>query len=221
MKKFLILLPFILILSYFNSSVAEENTIEDSILNEIVADTTILKQELTKNDSIALAWFGVKAPSIVLVDFKTNIMTYLSDYTGIELRRPYINKIHHIVIISFFATYCKPCRKEIPLLQETIDELQKEGIPIKLFFISVDASKRKKELKKYITETNITYPVLWDRYQKRQQKYKVENIPSLFVIDKWGFVRFVHIGYKEGIEQEVKEVIHHLLENYDEPPEEE
>lgn len=115
-------------------------------------------------------------------------------WCGKTLSKPYVNDTPHIVIISFWATYCKPCHKEIPELEKFYKKHKDEKI--KIFLISID-TKGAGIVVPFAKERNYTLPILFDPYKKTSQRYGVESLPALFVIDPDGIIRYSSMGYKE------------------------
>ena len=115
------------------------------------------------------------------------------------------------MILSFFATWCEPCKKEIPHLEK----LQEEFIdqPVKFFLIDVGEDRDK--VKTFIEKENIKIPVLLDRYQKTAERFDALTLPRLFVLDKNGLIQRKQKGFSnpEDFLIEMRELISVLLEN--------
>ncbi len=105
----------------------------------------------------------------------------LRDYCG-PLRQSWKNSKQHIVIISFMASYCVPCRKEIPFIEAYAKEKDDD---VKIFYISVDTIG-KTDLMPFISSTGIKQEFLLDRYGSVMKKYGVQKLPSLFILNKEG-----------------------------------
>lgn len=137
---------------------------------------------------------GNKAPlfSLPVVNGKREA---LSVWCGENLSKPYINSEKHKVIISFWATYCQPCKKEIPALHKFYEKHKDKKI--KIFLISID-SKGNAVVAPHLQKTGYTLPVLLDPYQRTAERYGVKSVPSLFVIDEDGKITYSAKGFKEG-----------------------
>jgi len=146
-----------------------------------------------KNKKVDSLHIGSKAPLFTLQNTAGEYV-FLHDYCGQQLRKPWINKTKHVVVISFFATTCLPCQREIPHLME-LSGLFKNR-PVKFFLIDVGETKDK--ALPFIQKKKYTIPVLLDRYQVVSDKYGVHTLPRLVVIDKKGVVRRYTIGYKSN-----------------------
>jgi thiol-disulfide isomerase/thioredoxin len=153
---------------------------------------------------------GKEAPSFSLPTLQQEYI-YLRDFCGDTLRKPWINKTKYVIVISFFASWCEPCLKEIPHLQELEKEFS--GKEIKFFLIDVGEEKEKVE---QLLKTNpIKLPILLDRYSKIAEKYDALTLPRLFVIDKLGLIRRQQKGFvsEEDFVIEMRAILHELLGN--------
>jgi peroxiredoxin len=86
-----------------------------------------------------------------------------------------------VVLVNFWATWCPPCRKEMPDLQALYGQFKDQGFVV-LAISDEDASK----VKPFIAENNITYPVLLDPGGKVGQLFQIRGIPKSFVYDRTG-----------------------------------
>ena len=111
-----------------------------------------------------------------------------------------------VVVVDFWATWCDPCKKSFPKLQELY---AKYGTVIEIVGISEDDDKSG------ITEFAATYsakfPLVWDDGKKIAGKWQPKTIPATFVMDKSGVVRFAHLGYHDGEEAEIEKEVKSLL----------
>ena len=98
------------------------------------------------------------------------------------------------LIINFWATYCIPCKKEMPELQE----LAKESPNVQLIFINIDSAKERDKIKSFLSEANITETVLLDIYQVAAKAYLPSlEVPATFLIGSDGLIKYKTIGYTE------------------------
>ena len=138
---------------------------------------------------------GDEAPKLVLRDLSGEYI-YLSDYTGKELRQPWKQREKHVVVLSFFATWCIPCRTEIPILGEIAANFADK--PLKIFL--VDLNEKAELIVPFIEEFNVSIQVLMDQYGVVAEKYGVVALPQLFLIDKEGTIRYLSRGLKDAEE---------------------
>jgi thiol-disulfide isomerase/thioredoxin len=151
---------------------------------------------------------GQQAPTFSLPDIDQNYIS-LRDFCGDKLRKPWKNKTKHVVVISFFATWCKPCIAEIPHLEKIQDEFG--GQPVKFFLVNVGEEREK--VVSFLEKKDINLKILLDRYQKTAGKYDALTLPRLVVIDKQGIIRKEQKGFTdpEKFKSELKEIISGLL----------
>jgi thiol-disulfide isomerase/thioredoxin len=152
---------------------------------------------------------GQNAPSFALPKLDLKYIS-LRDYCGEDLRKPWINKVKHVVILSFFATWCKPCIAEIPHLEKLKRDF--EGLPIKFFLI--DVGEEKEKVVKFAQKRDVKLTILLDRYNKIAEKYGVLSLPRLFVLDKNGIIRKMQSGFSDPkqFEKDMFTLILELLE---------
>ena len=143
---------------------------------------------------------GDDAPSFVLKDLSGEYI-FLRDYTGKELRQPWKKREKHVVVLSFFATWCIPCRTEIPILGEIAARFTDE--PLLIFL--VDLEEKAAKIIPFIEEFNVSIPVLLDEYGVVAKKYGMVSekdnlaaLPQLFLIDKEGTIRYLSRGLKDA-----------------------
>jgi peroxiredoxin len=136
---------------------------------------------------------GTAAPSFSLPSLSGDRVS-LSTYCGETLSKLYVNKIRHTVILSFWATYCKPCQKEIPEIQVFAEKHKKDNVLVLCVSIDKEGSA---VVEPFVKEKNYTVQVLLDPYAKTSERYGVKSLPALFVIDTMGIIRFSSRGYDE------------------------
>ena len=112
-----------------------------------------------------------------------------------------------VVMINFWATWCAPCRKELPYLDALYKKYKKKGFV--LLGVNVDSDRA--VAKKMAKEFKVSFPVLFDNAQKVSKSYKLKAMPSTFIIGKDGKIKHVHLGYKTGYEKKYEKNIKKLL----------
>jgi thiol-disulfide isomerase/thioredoxin len=112
-----------------------------------------------------------------------------------------------VVMLNFWASWCGPCRKEMPLL----DEMQKRYGDAGFRLYGVNVEEDNADAKKLLKELGVTFPVLFDPQSKVSSLYGVDSMPFTVLIDKKGKLRVVHRGYKEGDENKYREHIRELI----------
>ena len=137
---------------------------------------------------------GQKAPDFALKS-STGENLRLSEYRG------------DVVMINFWATWCGPCRQEMPLLDELYNRYQRVGF--NLLGVNIDDDSRR--AMQMAEELGIDFPVLFDASKEVSRLYEVEAMPVTVLVDREGTVRYVHHGYKPGYEDKYLDQIRSLL----------
>ena len=112
-----------------------------------------------------------------------------------------------VVMVNFWATWCGPCRQEMPLLDELYSRYQRVGFS--LLGVNIDDDSRK--AMNMISELGVSFPVLFDSRKEVSRLYQVDAMPVTVIIDREGNVRHVHHGYKPGYEDKYLDEIRSLL----------
>ena len=103
------------------------------------------------------------------------------------------------LVVSFFATWCVPCAKEIPELIKMSKEFEDD-----FQFILVDVNEKRDLVKKHVDEKGITLQVILDKYGKVFESFSGVTLPLLVVIDKKGKITYHNTGYVKGDENKLK-----------------
>jgi len=138
---------------------------------------------LFAQDQFTLAKEGQQAPDFA---FETSESTTqkLSDLKG------------KVVWITFFATWCGPCRKELPHLQK--DVYEKFGTRTDFELLVIGREHTWEEINKFKTEQNFNLPFYPDPKREIFSKYATQNIPRNFIIDKTGKIVVSSVGFNEA-----------------------
>ncbi|NNF39801.1 MAG: TlpA family protein disulfide reductase [Woeseiaceae bacterium] len=112
-----------------------------------------------------------------------------------------------VVMINFWATWCGPCRQEMPLLDELYSRYQRVGF--NLLGVNIDDDSRRAMA--MIKDLGVNFPVLFDADKMVSKLYDVEAMPVTILVDRQGTVRYVHNGYKPGYEEKYLDQIRALL----------
>ena len=137
---------------------------------------------------------GQAAPDFALKS-STGENLRLSEYRG------------DVVMINFWATWCGPCRQEMPLLDELYNRYQRVGF--NLLGVNIDDDSRR--AMQMVEELGVNFPVLFDARKEVSELYKVNAMPVTVIVDRQGTVRYVHHGYKPGYEDKYLDQIRSLL----------
>src|SRR5688572_4152156 len=101
-----------------------------------------------------------------------------------------------VVMINFWASWCGPCRQEMPLLEQ----IQAKYEPLGFTLLGVNVEPDSAEAEKWLKNVRVSFPILFDRQNAVSARFGVEAMPSSVLIDREGNVRHVHRGYKPGDE---------------------
>jgi peroxiredoxin len=112
-----------------------------------------------------------------------------------------------VVMVNFWATWCGPCRQEMPLLDELYSRYGRVGFSL----LGVNIDDNSSKAMDMVSELGVTFPVLFDSRKEVSKLYQVEAMPVTVIIDREGTVRFVHHGYKPGYEEKYLDQIRTLL----------
>jgi peroxiredoxin len=112
-----------------------------------------------------------------------------------------------VVMINFWASWCVPCRQEMPLLES----IYKKYKPLGFTLIGVNVEPDQKEAENFLKQTPVSFPVLFDAKSKVSGLYNVQVMPTTVFIDRKGNVRLVHQSYQPGAENLYMDQIRALI----------
>ena len=113
-------------------------------------------------------------------------------------------------IISFFATWCHPCLRELSNVAEVYEDWQEET-GVKLIAVSIDNTQNANKVKPLVDSKGFEYDVLLDVNSDLARSLGVQNIPHVFLFDGEGKLVYNHIGYKDGDENTLYEHVKELV----------
>lgn len=97
-----------------------------------------------------------------------------------------------VVLLNVWATWCAPCREEIPYLQKLFDARRGEGLEI--VGVSIDARGSDESITSFVKEFGMTYPIWRDPDERVQSLYMALGVPASYLIDRAGVLRWRHLG---------------------------
>lgn len=115
-----------------------------------------------------------------------------------------------VLLINFWASWCSPCREEIPKLKAIQDQFGGENFSV----IGISMDHDENDALRYIGITKPNYPLLLDLKQQVVRQYNVETMPTTLLVDREGKIREAFFGYEKGYEEEYKTHIRTLLDDY-------
>ena len=112
-----------------------------------------------------------------------------------------------VVLINFWASWCGPCRQEMPVLSELHDKYRALGFTVLGVNVEADSSKARKLLQ----ELPVSFPVVFDSDSVVSKQYDVVAMPSTVLVDRDGNMRYLHKGYKPGLETVYQQQVRDLI----------
>ena len=110
------------------------------------------------------------------------------------------------IIISFWATWCKPCNRELNAIKDLYDDWQQET-GVKLVAISIDDTRSASKVKPHVDGNGWEYEVYLDQNQDFKRAMNVVNVPHTFLINGNGEIVWQHTAYVDGSEEELFELV--------------
>jgi len=112
------------------------------------------------------------------------------------------------VLLNFWATWCAPCRLEMPTIDKAYQEYKSRGLEI--LAVSLDAGSNS-VVKNFMQELKLDFPVLLDPNMEVLRLYRQFSIPATFLIDKQGIVRHRELGYRDWTDPESRRLLEAIL----------
>jgi peroxiredoxin len=132
------------------------------------------------------------APKLNLTDLSGKSVS-LDDYLG------------SVVLVNLWATWCPPCREEMPALQDFYEDHKADGFVL----VAINQEETREDVERFVKEFGLTFPVWMDFKYIAEQEFNTNSLPSSFVIDRSGRVRLMWFGAisKKNLEKYVTDVI--------------
>ena len=150
-----------------------------------------LSHELTRLET------PVEAPNFTLENLDEEKLS-LHDFRG------------QVVMLNFWATWCPPCRREIPSMQSIYQDLGKDGFVV----LAINEFEDPDHVFAYTGQLSVdpTFPVLFDRDSAVSQLYGVKGLPTTLLIDKQGKIVYRAVGGRDFDHAEVRSIVRSLME---------
>lgn len=116
-------------------------------------------------------------------------------------------QVGDIVIVNFWASWCGPCRQELPAFEQMYQEYQDLGVTV--LAVNVDDDPAKADV--LLSDVDVSFPVLYDSAGEVSRLYDVNAMPTTVIVDRNGNTRLEHKGYKSGDEVKYEKAIKALL----------
>jgi peroxiredoxin len=111
-----------------------------------------------------------------------------------------------VLIVDFWATWCEPCKQSFPAYQKLVSQLGGD-----LVVLGISQDDDAKGIPAFLSETGAKFPVVWDDGKAVAKSYDPPTMPTAYLIDKSGIVRFVHVGYRAGDEATLEDEVRSLM----------
>lgn len=112
-----------------------------------------------------------------------------------------------VVLINFWASWCGPCRQEMPVLDRLHQRYEDAGFAV----LGVNVEGEEGPARELLAKVPVTFPVLIDEGQRVSELYDLQAMPSTVVVDRDGVVRYIHRGYRPGDEAGYVEMVKQLI----------
>ena len=155
---------------------------------------TALSAAATLTAAAATLQSGAPAPAFQL-NSNTGKPLALADFKG------------QIVLLNFWASWCGPCRQEMPILEQLNRQYHGKGVTLLGINVEPDSAAAVDWLK----ATPVTFPILFDTESKVSNLYEVAGMPNTVIVDRKGVVRYIHRGYSAGAENDYLNQIRALI----------
>jgi peroxiredoxin len=140
---------------------------------------------------------GMTAPDFSLPDLQGKTQR-LSDYRG------------KVVFLNFWATWCKPCKEEMPSMQVLWENLKNQDFM--MLAVSMDRVTTTKDIPPFVENLKLAFPILTDSWGQTDKRYKLMGVPETYIIDQNGVLREKVIGPRDWTRRESIETIVQLLQ---------
>jgi thiol-disulfide isomerase/thioredoxin len=140
------------------------------------------------------AWTGGPTPSLTLKDPDGRLHD-LADYRG------------KVLLVNFWATWCAPCREELPSLERLGDALR--GRPFEI--LAVNVAEGESRVRRFLTDVPLRLPILLDRDGNAQRAWGVRGLPATFLLDPEGAIRCWYLGELDWAQPQILRTVESLL----------
>ena len=134
----------------------------------------------------------------------------LKDINGKTVTTDTLNNGGKPFIIDFFATWCKPCNRELTAISEVYDDWQAET-GVKIFAVSIDQAQNINKVRPLVDQEGWNYDVLLDPNSEFKRSLGIQMIPYVLICDGKGNIVYRHNGYTDGAENELLDKVKELI----------
>ncbi|GKV65647.1 MULTISPECIES: thiol-disulfide oxidoreductase ResA [Sporosarcina] len=154
----------------------------------LVIMAAIIVYAITSKDKVTVLAEGDKAPDFELVDLDGNAHR-LSDYKG------------EGVFLNFWGTWCPPCKKEMPHMEDMYKDFEAKGVNI----LTVNVGEPKVKIELFRDDMGLSFPMLWDKNKTVMDLYNIKPLPTTFLINPEG--KIIKIIKQGMTEEQIREFL--------------
>lgn len=114
-----------------------------------------------------------------------------------------------VVLVDFWASWCGPCRQEMPFLERLHDEYADQGLVV----VAVNIDNDESNMRRFLRRTPVSFRVVHDGRRRVADRYDPPSMPSSYLIDERGVVRYVHEGFRASDARAIERQVKRLLED--------
>ncbi len=155
--------------------------------------SVVLTMAAIASTAMALA-AGARAPEIGLRDLNGHDVN-LAGLRG------------QVIVVDFWASWCAPCADEMPVLERLYGELHDQGFTV----VGVSQDANASNIRTFLRRVHVTFPIVHDDAHAVAGRYHPDHMPTSYVVDRRGIVRYVHGGFRRSdaaaLEREVRELV--------------
>lgn len=174
---------------------------------------------MNQKNLLSVALIGIIMITSAFVSMKPAAMSQekklpnitLEDADGNKVNIADLGKKGKVIVFSFWATWCTPCKKELGNMIEMTKAWKEKG-QVEVYAVSIDDSRAKPKIKMYIDGQQWPYTVLLDVNQEFKRALNFPTVPYTVILDKNGNIVDTHSGYIEGDEYELQDKVEKLLQ---------
>jgi len=161
------------------------------------------------------AWFSIslktelkrdKSPLAELKIGETMPDFEMPDTTGKSVKFSELIRGKKIAVINFWASWCGPCRLEMPTFEKLYTAQKSNGFII----LAIAEDKEREKLDQYLKENPVSFPVLIDKDNSFSEKFKIEALPTTVLVDGNGRIKQVHEGVQPYLEFTIQAELRNL-----------
>lgn len=112
-----------------------------------------------------------------------------------------------VVIVDFWASWCEPCREELPALDRLYQRYREQGLVV----VGVSVDRTERNARGFLRRNSVSFPIIHDEGHRIADRYSPPRMPSSYIVDRRGVIRHVHEGFRSGDERRIEREVRALL----------